>query len=175
MKPFNCWIAITCLLSGCAGSQDQASHQIGVSLNASNSSVVCVVTPQNKEYEGYLYEQSGSIVAKITADALREKFSNIIIVNNVQECEIKNAKYSVVPDIIHWEDRVTGWTGRPDIVKIHIKAVDLNFKDNVTEVRFENSSNLVASAITEWGNRSPEILLDDGYKKAVLMLLTPSK
>jgi hypothetical protein len=132
------------------------------------------MTPQNKEYEGYLYEQSGSIVAEKTANTLREKFSNIIIVNNVQECEIKNANYSVVPEIIHWEDRVTGWTGRPDIVKIHIKAVDLNLKDNVTEVTFENSSNLAASAITEWGNRSPEILLDAGYKKAVLMLLAPS-
>jgi hypothetical protein len=75
---------------------------------------------------------------------------------------------------MHWEDRVTGWTGRPDIVKIHIKAVDLNFRDNVTEVTFENRSNLAASAITEWGNKSPEILLDDEYKKAVLMLLTPS-
>lgn len=92
---------------------------------------VVVATPKNGSYGGKDYPASG----RQTANAVRAafaKFSDKVVVNircsdlACLQAESANGgdAYLVVPEILHWEDRNTEWSGIPDRVEVKIVIAD---------------------------------------------------
>lgn len=158
------------LFVGCAGSQSQINIKSQGIVNVPEKCIVCVVKPENKEFDGYLFTNSGTAVAEKTAKALEQKFSQAVVVDSMEQCEVINANYMVAPTIAHWEDQATGWTARPDIIQIDLKASDLKNNAESSELTFTNRSNVGSSVFFEFGNTPPEKLLNEKYTEAVLKL-----
>lgn len=158
------------LFIGCAGNQSQINIKSQGIVNVPEECIVCVVEPDNMESDGYLYTKSGPAVAEKTAKVLEQKFSQVVVVDSIEQCELNNANYMVAPTIVHWEDHATGWTARPDIIQIDLKASDLNNDAESAELTFTNRSNIGASLFFEYGNSPPEKLLNEKYTEAVLKL-----
>jgi hypothetical protein len=50
------------------------------------------------------------------------------------------AGYYVVPQILHWEDRATQWSGRPDQIEIKITVYDAETSNIVASTRISGES-----------------------------------
>ncbi len=86
---------------------------------------VLIATPYNGSYGDENYPASGSA----TGNAVRAAFGRFS--NNVQieascsefSCLTSNPKsfdYYIVPQILHWEDRATEWSGKKDKIEVKI-------------------------------------------------------
>jgi uncharacterized protein DUF4823 len=117
------------LFSGCSATytHDVVKHS-GVMLDRSKG--VFISTPKNGWYGRTEYRDSG----RMTANAVRAAFSRVT--NSVtvsEECQssaclklpaMERYGYYVEPQILHWEDRATEWSGLPDKVEIKIIIYD---------------------------------------------------
>lgn len=125
-----------------------------------NKSII-ISTPQNGFYEHTEYKGSG----RATASAIRAAFlhySNQVTVNHdcsdlicLRRTQISHFDYYVIPEILHWEDRATEWSGKPDRIKIKIALYE---GENLTE-----SASTVISGKSKWatfGGDHPEDLLE---------------
>ncbi|NOU41354.1 MAG: DUF4823 domain-containing protein [Methylotenera sp.] len=122
-------IISTVLMSGCAASYKQSPLSQPSSKLLKGKSVI-ISTPTNGSYENKTYIASG----KTTALAIRTafaKFSNntkvIADCSNIS-CLKTNVSsdfdYYVIPEILHWEDRNTEWSGISDKVEIKVSVYD---------------------------------------------------
>jgi hypothetical protein len=94
---------------------------------------VVISQPTDGVYETHTYSGSG----KATADAAKAAFFGIPIMFVFADCDDVacrktnhsiNRGYYVVPQILHWEDRATEWSGIPD--KIEVKITVYNAESN---------------------------------------------
>ena len=135
------------------------------------STPVIIATSENGRYGTIDYPSSG----RMTADAIKSSF--IPLANNVSispscknlvclKVDTKIAPvYFVVPEIIHWEDRNTEWSGIPDRIEVKISI----FND-------QDPTPLAAALITgksKWatfGGDHPQDLLPEPVAKFVKSL-----
>jgi len=118
-------IPMVVLLSGCT-----AAYQLQV-LKIPQSKLdrgkgIFISTPKNGWFEKIEYKNSGKMTANAVQAAFA-RFSNNIYIS--EECLglqclkiIPTDKYAyfVEPEILHWEDRATEWSGRPDTIEVKI-------------------------------------------------------
>jgi uncharacterized protein YceK len=122
-------ILVGLLLSGCAAAyQQQVLKETTSKLERGKG--VFIATPKNGWYGKTEYKMSGTMTAN-TVKAAFSRFSNNIYVT--EEClgleclkKIPTGKYGyyVEPNILHWEDRATEWSGIPDRIEIKISVYD---------------------------------------------------
>jgi hypothetical protein len=122
-------LLIGIFLSGCAANYQQQVLKDATS-KLERGKGVFISTPKNGWYGKTEYKDSG----KITANSMKAafaRFSNNIYVT--EEClELQCLKiiptaqyvYYVNPEILHWEDRATEWSGIPDKLEIKISIYD---------------------------------------------------
>jgi hypothetical protein len=86
---------------------------------------IAVATPINAVYGGETYTGSGSATAMAVRAAFARHSGEITV---VQECQVlaclrekvPSAVYFAVPEILHWEDRATEWSGKKDKIEIKL-------------------------------------------------------
>jgi hypothetical protein len=133
MKLF--WIAVVIvIISGCNFTKGKNEIQPTVNLPSplSKTNAVVIQIPKNGKYKNKTYEGSG----EQTAEVFREVFSGFaenvsFAVCSGSECE-RGSGYFVTLNILHWEDRATGWTGRRDRVAIKATIYDASSKSRIT-------------------------------------------
>jgi len=90
---------------------------------------VAIATPADGSYGGDDYPSSG----KTTALEVRKSFSlfsnSISIVDNCKDIVcLKGGQspsdYYVIPEILHWEERATEWSGKPDVIEVKMSVYD---------------------------------------------------
>lgn len=148
------------LLSGCAATYN---HQVLKEAEAKleRGKGVFISAPKNGWYGKTEYKNSG----KMTGNAIKaafSKFSNNVFISDVctgLEClrivPSEVYAYYVEPEILHWEDRATEWSGIPDKIEIKISIYDSRL-NAVTAV--------VISGRSQWGTFGgdhPQDLLHD--------------
>ena len=113
------------MISGCAATYKQDTL-VEANTKLVRGKSVAISTPSNGFYEEQEYSASG----RITAFAVRAsfaRFTNAITV--VPDCkdlmclkkdQSTSYDYFVIPEILHWEDRATEWSGKPDRIEIKI-------------------------------------------------------
>ena len=91
---------------------------------------VFISTPKDGWYAKIEYKDSGAMTANAVKAAF-SRFSNNISVSNQclgREClkiiPTDQYAYYVEPEILHWEDRATEWSGLPDRIEIKISVYD---------------------------------------------------
>lgn len=91
---------------------------------------VAIATPANGSFEAKEYPVSG----KMTALAVRAPFARftntIIVLTDCKELEClkktgsATSDYYVIPEILHWEDRNTEWSGKPDRIEVKLSIYE---------------------------------------------------
>ena len=160
-------VIIATMISGCASTYKQTNLTEPAAKLLKAGSVV-IATPANGSYETKDYAKSGEMTA-LAVKAAFAKFTNTITVSSdCKELEcLKNngsvtADYYVIPEILHWEDRATEWSGIPD--KIEVK---------LTIYKGQNWKDIAATIISgksKWatfGGDHPQDLLSEPLNKYV--------
>ena len=147
------------LLSACA-TNDITISQMNQKIPHVNK--VYVSRPSDGLYGDKKYSNSGVIVQNAVSNYLykvSDNVENASIVSDVEH-DMHNAKKSnasvlISPQITHWEDRNTPWSGRRDRVELIISAY--NLKNN----SLMNRAKLYAtSSKFTFINDRPQVLLD---------------
>lgn len=91
---------------------------------------VVIATPSNGFYETKEYPVSG----KMTANAIRAvfaRFTNSVSISSgckdldcLRSDRSRSYDYYVIPEILHWEDRATEWSGKPDRIEVKVSIYD---------------------------------------------------
>jgi len=123
---------------------------------------VFIATPKNGWYGKTEYKKSG----KMTANAVKaafSKFSNNVYISEDcrgREClttiPTEEYAYYVEPEILHWEDRATEWSGVPDKIEIRISIDDSKLKAEIASVVIDGKSKW-----TTFGGDHPQDLLPE--------------
>lgn len=137
------------LLSGCYVSRRELAIQVPASVPVGTP--IEVVKPADGTFEAEKYDGSGNTAAgKLTA-ALIPYFPGSTVVN-----ASTSQGYVIKPQLLHWENRATEWSGKADRVKVSLPLY--------------RSGKLVGSALvtasSSWwtmGGDHPEDLLDTPF------------
>jgi len=136
---------VAILLSGCAAKYNQVDLHTPTS-NLVNGKSVLIATPQNGSYGDRVYSSSGRTTA-LAVNAAFAKFSNNIKVSkNCSEFKcLKNNEstqidYYVIPEILHWEDRATEWSGKPDKIEVKVSVYNSETENELASTIIKGKS-----------------------------------
>lgn len=148
-------------LSGCSAKYSTNNVQENTELLKTDTSVVIAI-PVDGFYAAQKYAGSGNSTANEISSAFM-KYSDKVTVsqechdlNCLKERNIITQGYYVVPQILHWEDRATEWSGIPD--KIEIKITIYNVESN------SRIASAIISGKSKWatsGGDHPQDLLSE--------------
>ena len=149
-------IVFTSILSGCTATYKQ-EVLTQPSTNLVRGKSVAIATPTNGFYETEEYRASG----KMTSLAIQSAFSHFSsTITVIPECKNllcirdSNHYYYVIPEILHWEERATEWSGKPDRIQVKISVYD-----NMT---LKELASTIISGTSKWatfGGDHPQDLL----------------
>ena len=152
---------------GCASTYQENSLKAPTQQLQVGKSIL-IATPENGYYENKTYTSSG----RMTADAVRNAFarySNDISVSAecsdldcLRNTQSESVDYLVVPEILHWEDRNTEWSGIKDKIEIKLVVYDAATGN-------ELASTIIAgkSKWATFGGDHPQDLLPEPLKRYV--------
>ena len=119
---------LAALVVGCASSYEQV-HVTAPTVKLDAGKSILIALPANGRYETINYSESGRMAAAAVSTAFSVHSDNVSIDDGCQTLECLQAKsttadYFVVPEILHWEDRNTEWSGKKDVMEIQLAVVD---------------------------------------------------
>lgn len=93
------------------------------------------------------------------------KYATVIKVCDTNDClsEINNNSYLVKAKILHWEDRETQWSFRPDVVEIELSVIDAATGETVRNSIYKAKSRVIQF----FAGTSPEDILERPTKEAI--------
>lgn len=117
------------VFSGCADTHQvtRASGGVGPLLRQASA---YVGLPNDGRYGQTAYPGSGALTAQAVAAAFSPYLSKVTVGVKIEDFDAarKSAQagkytYLLYPDILHWEDRATEWSARPDQASVKISVV----------------------------------------------------
>lgn len=159
-------LLLAILLSGCASTYKQTDLAMQTS-RLENGKSVLIATPKNGAYGKYNYTKSGQMTALAVNAAFSKHTDKVEVASECSDllCLQKKSQtsyYYVIPEILHWEDRATEWSGIPD--KIEIKLTIFNARNN------RKLASTIISGKSKWatfGGDHPQDLLPEPISKFV--------
>ena len=152
------------------GVTSQAIH------SATMKSLVCVVHPGDPTNGPERYPGSGAEIGQRVEKSVQQAGWQTVAIQgdagqSAAECTRRSGTHLLETRIAHYEDNLTGWTLKPDRIELQLRLSPSSQPAQVRQVSYEARSNLVASAITEWGNAKPVSLLKGDFDSLVSRLL----
>jgi len=120
---------ITFLIWGCASTYEQTSLTEPTQKLQSGRSIL-IATPSNGFYETKEYSGSGRATALAVRNAFARHSNNIVVsaecdnLDCLRNSDSASFDYYVVPEILHWEDRNTEWSGKKDKLEVKVAVYD---------------------------------------------------
>ncbi|MCL2524558.1 MAG: DUF4823 domain-containing protein [Betaproteobacteria bacterium] len=171
-------LALAIGLAGCTALPVATVQPIaaGADFSTRQDTVVCVLVPPDASFEGKPYPGSGGEVAEKIRDALRKfvKFSRLVSqeqANALAVCREKEATLALETTILHYEDHITGWTGKPDRIELKLFLYKIDQPDQRRSIFYEAKSHTTYSIFLEWGNAKPAALLGEDFEYSIRKLL----
>ncbi|GIU05207.1 MULTISPECIES: DUF4823 domain-containing protein [unclassified Shewanella] len=127
---------------------------------------VFIEIPKDGEYGTINYLNSSSkLVNMLRGEFI--KHSSVIEVCAAEACNAQLEKnqdaYLVKPKILHWEDRETQWSFRPDVVEIQLSVIDMETGKEVRSTIYRAKSRVIQF----FAGTSPEDILERPTREAV--------
>lgn len=140
---------IVFLISGCANKyKTDAFDPPAQPLSSSASAYVMLAA--DGAFGSSLYSGSGRSTSQATVAAVSAHLNRVDMASNkesrdeaLRSAKAKGINYVFEPTILHWEDRATEWSGRPD--RITIKVVVWDVETGMV------LASTVARASSKWG------------------------
>ena len=161
-------VILLLLLNACAYTQHSLSPNNAQKDKPSPSDVFCVMLASDGAYGSEIYSGSGRTVSNRIIYAVRRKYPLTQLIETtdedqaIQQCSSKSANYLISPQILHWEDRATQWSGMRDHIKIEIRLIKVNPKTFVRSAFFEARNNWFTFV-----NADPSELFNDSFDKVI--------
>jgi hypothetical protein len=155
------------IISGCTATYKQNTLAEPSAKLVRGKSVV-ISTPANGFYGSEEYSDSGRMTA-LAVRAAFAGFSNAVTV--VSDCKdiaclkgVQSASfdYYVIPEILHWEERATEWSGIPDQIEVKVSIYNGQNQKELTST--------IISGKSKWatfGGDHPQDLLPEPLNKYV--------
>jgi hypothetical protein len=122
----------TFLLLGCADTH-QLMRAPGSTLSLPKNASAYVAVPTDGRYGQTTYSSSGALTAQAIASAFAPYLDKIIVAVKTETLEAaqqsaKDGKftYLIYSQILHWEDRATEWSGKPDVASIKVSLIRID-------------------------------------------------
>ena len=161
MKTKFLYIFFIIVVTGCASTYKHSELQ-SLSSKLDPSKGVLISVPEDGWYENTQYRNSGKSAANAIRVAFIKNASKVDVVSSCHgdECleTIDSVKYGyyVKPDILHWEDRATEWSGKSDRIEIQIVVYD-----TVSKIELANTTYTGKSKWATFGGDHPQDLLSE--------------
>jgi len=161
MKTKFIFLFFVIFITGCASTYKHSELQLPTA-KLDPSKGILISVPEDGWYGNTQYRYSGKMVANAIRAAFAKNASIADVINSCHgdEClkTIDSTKYGyyVKPTILHWEERATEWSGKPDRIEIQVAIYDT---DNKKE--FANSSYTGKSKWLTFGGDHPQDLLPE--------------
>jgi len=157
-------------LGGCSSKYNTTDIKKSTQM-LSRDEVVTIAIPKDGYYGATIYNGSG----KDTANAVKAAFARYTDRVEVSEkcsdidCLTKeastNTSYFVVPQILHWEDRATEWSMKPDRIEIKLSVYKKSDLSLINSTIINGSSK-----IATWGGDHPQDLLAQPINEYISLL-----
>lgn len=132
--------------------------------------VVCVVQPADKSFMDNANEGSGEALLARTRKSIEKTGRQSVSAASLDACDATDARYSVVPRLMHYENRLAGVSGRPDKIKVKVSLHSIDPEQELNGFFLSTMSNL-GSLMFEVQPSGPERLLDAEFDDAISALL----
>ena len=134
-----------------------------------------VGVPEDGRFGAHLYAGSGymtteSIVAALSTHArpVRAAKAPASVEDNSAAARSERLQFLVQPTILHWEERATEWSGKPDRISIRLELIEVSSGDTLDTT--------VLSGKSKWatfGGDHPQELLPEPLSRYVNALFGP--
>lgn len=150
------------LTTACADTSSFVRSDATVQARLEAAHSVYVALPDDGKFEDKIYASSGRATAEAIFDAFLRSTQRVRIGGKVEDREAALASAEKGSDdfiafttILHWEDRATEWSGRPDRMSIRIEILDAKTGARVDSAVLEGKSGLAT-----FGGDHPQDLLE---------------
>ncbi|HEU0069302.1 MAG TPA: DUF4823 domain-containing protein [Nitrospiraceae bacterium] len=117
------------LLFGCADTHE-LMRASGSTVSLSSQASAYVAVPKDGAYGPTTYSGSGALTAQAVAIAFVPYLNKITVAVKAEDLESAQQSartgsftYLLYPQILHWEDRATEWSGKPDVVSVKVSLI----------------------------------------------------
>ena len=163
-------VALAFVTTGCSASYERSFVNQRSSHEYSPDRFL-LVTPENGSFGKTVYPASGvEVIAALSKELQRYTTSIKTVsaptpVDQLPEEDVQSADYIIAPEILHWEDRATGWSMRPDRIEVRF--------DIYNSQRELIDSYLIKgrSAYIVWVSKQPNSLLPKPIRQMLTELL----
>jgi len=138
-----------CVMAGCASTYEHSELQ-APSVRLDSSKGVLISVPEDGRYGNTQYFNSGRMTANAIRAAFTKKAKRADVTEECKEDEclddINAEKYGyyVKPVILHWEERATEWSGKPDRIEIQMIVYDAYTKEELANSSYSGKSKWVS-------------------------------
>ncbi|MDH5755498.1 MAG: DUF4823 domain-containing protein [Nitrospinota bacterium] len=146
MRPF-ATVILCSLLVGCVSANTSVDRLNTALVNFDKNFSAMVVQPADGGSLGKTYRGSGAKVAFEFARAMKPLVADVKISPNssdnqslFEDARKQNVRYLLIPQIMHWEDRATQWSGIPDRMEIQVELIDLVTGDTLDTSSISSNS-----------------------------------
>lgn len=157
--------------TGCADSH-RTEKLVASNTHLSARDSICISVPDDGVYGDKHYSGSGATTAQTIKSAFLKRANDVQVVNGaarmedaVQQSIGQGCNFLVYPSILHWEDRATEWSGKPDRVEVKVVLVNLETKQSLESVVIKGRSGL-----STFGGDHPQNLLPEPVEEFVSSL-----
>ncbi len=153
--------SIILLVAACTSTYRHSEIQTP-SAKLDSSLGVLISIPENGWYENQQYKNSGQMTANAIRAAFAKNARRVDLANKCQDeiclesIDVEKYGYFVKPVILHWEERATEWSGKPDRIEIQLIVYD-----TATREALANSSYTGKSKWATFGGDHPQDLLPE--------------
>jgi Domain of unknown function (DUF4823) len=173
MKPILALSAVALLCGGCAHTYTITSISRSGVLRANASALVAL--PEDGHFEKNSYPGSGRTTGLAVSAAFARHLQRVdstpetaALAVQLDKARAAKSDYLIVPTVVHWEDRATEWSGRPDRIEIEIRTVDAPSGETLALGSVKGKSKWATL-----GGDSPEDLLATPIEAYVGWLFSP--
>jgi len=134
------------LLTGCADRQKLIRLKT-TSIKIDTSKGIYISIPKDGSYGKNNYQGSGQMLANEIIIAFSKHSINVqsghmyqSFDEAIQYAKNNNFTYLIYPQILHWEDRATEWSGIPDKVTVKIDIIETKHNKTLDSVTIKGTS-----------------------------------
>ncbi|MFK5984652.1 MAG: DUF4823 domain-containing protein, partial [Pseudomonadota bacterium] len=156
-------------------SSQETENNISIRLK---TRAVTIAMPADGKFNGKRNPGSGKKTIKVLSKILSSYFQTVKLSqkpkskrSNVLAARKQQSTVLVIPEILHWEDRNTFWSGKPDKITIKLRIIHVKTGKTLTTKTFKLSSEWSINSSTN----KPEQLLIEPVKKYFASLVQQFK
>lgn len=161
-------------LAGCSSTYERTRAAGGTSTPViSSATSVYVGMPKNGQYGNTIYQGSGAMTAQAVYEAFIARVKRVEMSKKVQgrDAALEQAKklgfaYYAEPEILHWEDRATEWSGKSDKISVLISILDVSSGKQIDRTIIKGTSKWAT-----FGGDHPQDLLTEPINQYVAELV----